>query len=188
MIFQFKIQLQGITKPPVWRRILVPGSFTFEKFHSVIQASFGWQDSHLYEFSPSGYGSNPRIGIPDEFEWENDPGIDSSKIELSEIFYEKGQQFTYIYDFGDDWVHKITLEAVSLGSAKKAELLAGKSACPPEDCGGPWGYQEMKAILSDPEHEGYESMRGWLGLGEEDEQWDPKYFDLAESQSDLAEW
>src|SRR5690606_26873270 len=114
--------IQHISKPPVWRRVLVPDNFTFQKFHKVIQAAFDWQDYHLYQFSPTGYGSFPQIGIPDVEGWGDEEIINSKRIKLSEIFTTKGQKFTYIYDFGDDWVHKIILEEIKEGTAKKAEL------------------------------------------------------------------
>ena len=186
MLFQFKIQLQHISKPPVWRKVLAPSQFSFEKFHRVIQAAFGWEDYHLYRFSPSGYGSEPQIGIPVEDDWGNEETINSKKIKLSDIFNKKGQKFTYIYDFGDDWVHKITLEEIKAGVAKKAELLAGKSACPPEDCGGPWGYEHLLKVLSNPSDEEYEDMREWLGLLDEEDKWDVHYFDLESAKIDVA--
>jgi hypothetical protein len=185
MLLQFKIQVEHIAKPPVWRRVVVPDSFTFEKFHHVIQEAFGWYDCHLYQFSESGYVSNSQIGIPDDSGWDDGSTVDSKKVKLSSVFSAKGQQYTYVYDFGDDWLHKITLEEVLLGATKRASLLAGKGACPPEDCGGPWGYQNILEILADPKHEEYEDTREWLEL-QEDEKWDPKYFDLAEAQENVA--
>ncbi|MFT4155901.1 plasmid pRiA4b ORF-3 family protein [Parafilimonas sp.] len=177
MLLQFKIQLARISKPPVWRRVLVPDNFTFEKFHLVIQAAFGWHNCHLYQFSPQGYGSYPAIGIPDDEGWSDEEISDSAKIKLFKIFDTVGQRFTYNYDFGDDWMHKIILEEVKEGAPKKAELLAGKSACPPEDCGGPWGYQRMLEVLANPKDEEYESMREWVGLTGNSE-WDIHEFDL----------
>ena len=103
--------------------------------------------------------------------------LDSTKKKLDLVFKVKGQKFTYIYDFGDDWIHKITLEEILPGDGKKATLLSGKGACPPEDCGGPYGYEEMLKTLSSPKHEEYEELREWLGLVD-DEVWDTKEFDL----------
>jgi len=64
MAFQFSIQLKNIKKPPVRRQIIIPENFTFEQFHLVIQKAFGWHNYHLYQFSPSGYGSSPVIANP----------------------------------------------------------------------------------------------------------------------------
>jgi hypothetical protein len=186
MQFQFKIQLAHISKPTVWRRVLVPEHFSFEKFHRVIQAAFGWGNYHLYQFSPTGYGSQPQIGIPDDSGWSDEEIINSKKIKLSEIFNTPKQKFTYIYDFGDAWTHKIELEQIKEQVAKKASLLEGKSACPPEDCGGPWGYTNLLKILADPEHEEYEDMREWLGLDDDDEEWQVNYFNFEEAKEDVA--
>jgi len=89
----------------------------------------------------------------------------------------EGQTFTYIYDFGDDWTHKIQVEAIIDQKAIRAELLAGKGACPPEDCGGVWGYEDIKGALVDPKHEMHDELREWLGL-EKGEVWDAQSFDL----------
>ena len=176
MLLQLKIQIKGISKPPVWRRLLVPDHFTFHRFHQIIQAAFGWEDYHLYQFSPKGYGSSPLIGLEDD-EWPDEDLISSKKVKLKEYLVKEGQTFTYIYDFGDDWTHKIQVEAIIDQKAIRAELLAGKGACPPEDCGGVWGYEDIKGALVDPKHEMHDELREWLGL-EKGEVWDAQSFDL----------
>lgn len=179
MILQFKIQLATV-KPAVWRRVVVPDNFSFDKFHRVIQAAFGWGDYHLYQFSPGGYGSYPTIGIPsDEYEEEF---TDSRRLKLAKIFNSPGQKFVYNYDFGDDWVHKITLEGLFDIKSKNAALLAGKGACPPEDCGGPHGYLNMLKIINTPQHPEREEMREWLGM-EEGEIWNSDFFDIANAHN-----
>lgn len=179
MTFQFKIQLKDVTKPPVWRKIKVPAQFDFLKFHEVIQAAFGWENYHLFEFSPAGYGSGPGIGMPDPTGWDEGRTIDARKMKLSETFKEEGQKFTYIYDLGDNWQHQIILEEMMSDKTIKADVLGGKGACPPEDCGGPWGYEALKKALENPAHPEHEDMREWLEM-EEDEYFDPKYFELEE--------
>jgi hypothetical protein len=176
MTLQFKIQLKGMTKPPIWRKVHVPAHFSFEKFHSVIQAAFGWDNSHLFMFSPNGYRSSPQILNPGYSDWDGNEILNSKKIKLSQFFKTKGQKFTYIYDFGDDWIHIITLEDVNKLDSKNAVLISGKGACPPEDCGGIWGYYNLLEVIEDPQHEEYEEMREWLGL-KEGEQWDQNHFD-----------
>jgi hypothetical protein len=180
MTFQFKIQIKNITRPPVWRRILIADSVTFEHFHQVIQTAFGWEDYHLFEFSAKGFGSSEVIGtIDEEFDdlFEGTTKLDASQTKLSEIFESAGQKYTYIYDFGDDWAHQIMLEDILSDTLLRPELLAGKGACPPEDCGGVWGYAELKEILSDRKHPEYKEMKQWLGLKPKQD-WDPNYFDL----------
>lgn len=109
MLFQFKIQIKGITKSPVLRRVLVPLNFIDERFHDVVQAVFQWADCHLFLFSPKGFGSKLVISISAD-EWEVDH--DACKIKLQDIFNAEGQTYTYVCDFGDSWKHKITLEAI----------------------------------------------------------------------------
>lgn len=183
MLLQLKIQIKGITKPPVWRKLLVPDYFTFDRLHEVIQAAFGWQNYHLYQFSPKGFGSYPEIGIIDE-EWDEGNTEDAEKIILKEFLNQKGQKYSYIYDFGDSWTHLITIEDIIDRNQLKAELLDGKGACPPEDCGGTWGYENIKDIMKNKQHEEHDSVRTWLGL--EDEKWDPNYFDMNEAKQEVA--
>ena len=180
MLFQFKIQLKHITHPPVWRKVTVPAQFSFAKFHLVIQAAFGWDDYHLYQFSPKGYASSPTIGIPNpdgDFFFSAIEEEDATKVKLSDIFTKEKQKFTYIYDFGDDWIHEITLEKITNDTSLVAACIAGKGACPPEDCGGPWGYMQLKEVFADSRHPEHEEMKEWLGL-DEDEAWDAEEFDL----------
>lgn len=179
MLLTFRIQLSKVTKPPVWRRVTVPDSFSFARFHYVIQEAFGWMNSHLYQFSEKGYASDIFIGEPSEDDWNEVK--DSSKIKLSKVFTKKGQRYTYIYDFGDDWVHKITLEEMDDIQAKQADCISGKGACPPEDCGGPWGFEEFKETVNNPKHPEYDNMREWMGLAE-GEQWDAAAFDIEEAK------
>lgn len=176
MAFQFKIQLKNISAPTVWRRLVVPEKFSFYRFHRVIQEAFGWDDYHLFSFSPGGYNSTPEIGIPDP-EWDMEETLDCKKTKLNEIFMTEKQKYTYIYDFGDDWTHTVVLEKITADKPLRADCLGGKGACPPEDCGGPWGYGNMKEILNDPKNPEHEEMKEWLGL-DEDENWDAGYFDL----------
>lgn len=184
MILQLKIQIKGISKPPVWRRLLVPDHFTFHRLHNIIQAAFGWEDYHLYQFSPKGYGSPLHIGLEDE-EWADEDLISAKKAKLKDYLGQKGTTFTYIYDFGDDWTHRILVEEVIDGKAIRAELLAGKGACPPEDCGGVWGYEDMKEALKNPAHDMHDELREWLGL-EKGEAWDAQSFDLEATKAAVS--
>ncbi|NDV83971.1 plasmid pRiA4b ORF-3 family protein [Bacteroides sp. 51] len=182
MTYLFKIQIKGITRPPVWRKLAVPSDFTFLKFHSVIQTAFDWEDYHLFEFMDKEYQSNIRISIPAEDNlFEFGYGVeaqDPSKTKLSDIFTNNVRKLLYIYDFGDNWVHEITLEDTSDDKTKKAVCLSGKGACPPEDCGGTYGYEEMKnTFITSPDSEEADEYRDWLGL-EEGENWDANAFDI----------
>jgi hypothetical protein len=164
MAYQFKIQLLNVAKPPVWRQIQVSEKITFHELHQIIQLVFGWDDSHLYQFSPKGYGTHPVISIPLKDDWEQ-PDFNSMKTKLKKVFTREKQTFNYLYDFGDDWFHKITLEKLVPDDIKCPVCLAGEGACPPEDCGGPWGYEDVKAVLADPTHEEYAGSERMAGSG-----------------------
>lgn len=184
MVLHFKIQIKGITKPPVWRKVSVPSNFTFFRFHEVIQIAFGWGDYHLFEFKDKEWESNIRIAVPVEDDFF-DPDFfadtkDSSKVKLSNIFGKKFHKLFYVYDFGDNWVHEITLEYISNEKQKTAICLSGKGACPPEDCGSIYGYEEMKQVFATmPESEEADEYREWLGM-DKGEIWDTEALDIEE--------
>lgn len=184
MIYQFKIQIRGLKKPPVWRRLAVPSTFTFERFHDVIQLSFGWMDCHLFQFEPKSKDPGPVISIPSEDDWE--PVKHASKLKLKDLFNSEGQTYMYIYDYGDNWEHEIKLESISSENPLKAKCLAGKGSCPPEDCGGAPMYEEMKRILREtPNTPEAEHFREWLEL-DPGETWEDLWpFDIDEVNEEL---
>ncbi|KYK32523.1 MAG: plasmid pRiA4b ORF-3 family protein [Theionarchaea archaeon] len=178
-VYQFKISLQGI-KPPIWRRIQVPEPYTFWDLHVAIQDAMGWHDCHLHEFeviNPS-TGSPVNIGTPYE---DSGKGIlPEEKQKIVDYFTMENPSAYYVYDFGDSWEHEIRLEKILPREKRKyPACIAGKRACPPEDCGGIWGYEEFLVIIKDPEHEEYEDMLDWIG-GE----FDPEHFDIKDVQFD----
>jgi hypothetical protein len=191
MTFHFKIKIKGITKPPVWRKVAVPANFTFLMFHNVIQTAFGWEDYHLFEFKDKEYRGNIRISTPaeDDFfapEFFSDIK-DSSKVKLKDIFSDNVRNLFYIYDFGDGWMHEITLESITDDKQKDAVCLSGKGACPPEDCGGIYGYKDIKdTFRENPDSKEADGYRDWLGL-EDGENWDADTFDIDEINSYLEQ-
>ena len=140
---------------------------------------------HLYRFSQLAWKSEPLYKIPDEWDYA-DEVMDSRIVKLSEIFTHPKQTFTYLYDFGDDWIHNITLEEILDKEIVKPMCATGKSACPPEDCGGPWGYLNLLETLIDQKHPDYKEIRKWLGL-KKDEQWDVNAFDIAKVNYRLSQ-
>lgn len=183
--YQLKVTLQGI-RPPIWRRLLLPSDATFWELHIAIQDSFGWGDYHLHQFfdgSPRDRNSR-RIAIPhpdDEMYMDLVEPYDESVTKLAEIFSDTQQKVYYEYDFGDGWMHEIILEKKVLFTPEEAypQVLAGKRACPWEDSGGPWGYQEKIEILHDKNHEYYEEIAEWVGIDDISEL-DLEYFDPEE--------
>jgi len=192
MTYQFKIQLKDVYNPTVWRRVQMPSDFTFVEFHEVIQVAFGWENSHMFFFSPKGYRSNPIIEMDTEvdesFEVISEDSLDAETTLLSEIFVSLKQKFTYIYDYGDDWNHQITLEKILMNNeTEKPVLLDGEGACPPEDCGGSWGYDSLKKKLADKKHPDHKDMKEWMGLRPR-QNWDAAAFDLEAFQQFFNEY
>jgi hypothetical protein len=148
VVYQIKVTLLD-TKPPIWRRILVAGASTLDQLHESIQAAFGWWNFHLHEFEVEG----TRYGIPDPDSDYGPPTQDERRTRLDTIA-NPGSSFHYTYDFGDSWEHKIVVEKVLDASSVTTvpACIDGRRACPPEDCGGTWGYRDLLAILADPTH------------------------------------
>ena len=154
MTIQFKIQIRDIKKPPVWRRIVIPGNFTFHDLHNTIQSAFGWWDEHLYQFQRHPFDGGWTVKEPDDEDdnWGERPEDARETNVLNFIQHMGLEKIVYVYDFGDSWVHDITVEKINHdANLDHPVCLAGKGACPPEDCGGPWGYEELKEEMNKDE-------------------------------------
>jgi hypothetical protein len=159
-VFQVKVTLRGV-RPPIWRRMVVSGHHTLAEFHEILQEAMGWTNTHLHQFEIAG-----RYYIPADMEDEGADmeGEDESAITLAEAVRLAGKSFRYDYDFGDGWEHTIQVEKVLPAQAKPSVpvCLAGARDCPPEDCGGPYGYQELLEALRDPSNPQHAEMREWI--------------------------
>lgn len=174
-VYQLKATILE-TKPPIWRRVLVPEETTLTRLHEVLQAAFGWWDYHLHEFEFHGV----RYGIDDGEDW-GEPPRDERKARLGKLV-EVGSSFLYVYDFGDYWRHKVVVEKVlpAQPGGTVPACIGGRRACPPEDCGGPWGYDSFLEAIRDPAHEEHDGMLEWVGGS-----FDPDAFDPAEFEHRL---
>lgn len=175
-LYELRITLLE-TAPPVWRRLRVPSEILLPGLHRVVQAVMGWEDAHLHLFS----SGSILFGEPDP---EYDTGvIDHRGIRLNQILRRIGDRCGYEYDFGDDWQHEIVLEGIVAGKEGEISLqcLEGERACPPEDCGGIPGYEELLEALADPEHPDHADLQGWIGR-----EWDPEQFDVEAVNRRLA--
>ena len=172
-VYQLKVTLFD-TKPPIWRRVLVDGGSTLDHVHEVIQAAFGWWDCHLHEFEVG----RTRYGVPDPDNDWGEPARDERRTRLDAIASE-GTSFGYTYDFGDNWDHRVVVEKVLSPTAGLAvpACIGGRRACPPEDCGGTWGYRDLIDILADPAHPEHDERREWLGSDLDPESFDPSDFE-----------
>lgn len=166
-VYQLKVALREI-KPPIWRRVRVPGDITLAKLHHVLQIVMGWTNSHLHKFT---------IGAVDYAEPDPDGSLNfrsDRRARLNEVVRLR-QKFMYEYDFGDGWEHEIVVEQTLQPEpgAFYPVCLGGERACPPEDCGGIWGYAEFLEAIRDPNHPEHADMLGWAGGS-----FDPEVFDL----------
>ncbi len=175
-VYQFKITLKQI-RPPIWRRIQVPETYTFHDLHVAIQDAMGWEGYHLHEFEMTdpATGSKVRIGAQDD----DDLGfgreiLREQREKIARYFSMENRSAEYLYDFGDDWEHRILLEKILPREAgvEYPVCIKGKRACPPEDCGGVWGYADIVEALQDLDSEENEELLEWVG-----EDFDPEYFD-----------
>lgn len=174
-IIQLKISLIG-SKPPIWRRILVDKNSTFFQLHQILQIVMGWENTHLHKFL-----FNERVISNYEEEAESSFSFLEIKVEnginicLSELITNHKSTFTYIYDIGNYWEHKILVEDfLPPNPATQYPIcIKGKLNCPPEDCGGIYSFYEMLEILSDSTHPDYKFMRQWLGKN-----YSPELFDI----------
>jgi hypothetical protein len=162
-VFQFKVTLLG-SKPAIWRRLQIKDC-TLNKLHEHVQTAMGWTNSHLHQFEIKGrrYGDPELLDdVYDEIEC-----VDSTTTMVSDILPQTGKRFAfkYEYDFGDGWEHEILFEgSPPVDKGKKYPLcLEGERACPPEDVGGVWGYEEFLAALADPKHEEHTHFMEWCG-------------------------
>jgi len=175
-VYQFKISLRDC-KPLIWRRIQVQDC-TLDKLHESIQTAMGWTNSHLHHFRVGKqlYG-DPEV-MQENFE---DLGYkDSTKTMISNILPVDGKRFSfsYEYDFGDSWEHEIRFEGACepTAASKCPVCIEGERACPPEDCGGVWGYADLLEAINDKKHERHDELLEWLG-----ESFDPDAFDSHEA-------
>jgi Plasmid pRiA4b ORF-3-like protein len=175
VVYQIKVTLKG-SKPPIWRRMQVTSATTLAQLHRILQRVMGWESYHLYQFVVGGmeYGDPSML--------EEMEGEDARRVTLATLVQGEKDTFLYEYDFGDSWDHELLIEKVLPFEAGKRYpvCLTGKRACPPEDCGGIWGYAGFLDAIQDPQHPEHEEMLAWVG-GE----FDPEAFDVDEVNREL---
>lgn len=147
-------------EPPVRRILDVPADIRLDRLHATLQAALGWTDSHLWEFRARDVG----WGIPDP-DWPDGP-LDARKTTLWKVLEDTGAKtLTYLYDFGDGWEH--TVKILRFDDAESGRkypiLIEAAGRCPPEDVGGPWGYEDFLDAITDPDHEQHDDMTEWYG-------------------------
>ena len=156
---------------------MIPSSYSFWDLHVTIQDSMGWEDEHLHSFLISDPDSNNpvRTYIPiDDFLAIIGNESEEQEMIISNYFNEDNTIAKYVYDFGDNWEHTVKFEKIlELDSSEKIpRCIAGKRACPPEDCGGVYGYYHLLSVIKEPNHSEYDDIMDWL-----EEDFDPEVFE-----------
>lgn len=148
-------------EPRIWRRLEVPAEYGFDRLHRALNAAMGWLDLHLHEFEVAG----KRYGDDVDMSAEADATLPEATLVIGDVAKSRHRRFAYWYDFGDDWWHTVEIESVdpALNGVFYPRCTAGAGACPPEDCGGPPGFEELKRTLADPGHSDHEDLREWYG-------------------------
>ena len=177
-IYQLRIELLYL-EPAIWRRILVPASIKLPKLHVALLWTMGWAGGHLHEFVVG----HDHYGIPDP-NYDTPPLIQSEdRITLGAALGAR-KAFTYLYDYGDGWEHRVTVEKILPPDPglKSPRCLDGANACPPEDVGGPPGYIDFLEAISDPKHDEHKAMLKWCGGS-----FDPTAFQLDDVNDTLRQ-
>lgn len=148
------------TEPEVWRRVDVPLTASLKMLHDIIQGAMGWQDYHLWEFE----AEERRYGLPDP-EWPDQELTAAKNVKLGTLIDRGVRELTYTYDMGDNWEHRVTVEAVRPGDAdtKYPRFIDGARRCPPEDVGGTPGYDNFLDAMADPNHQEHADVLEWYG-------------------------
>lgn len=185
--FRVRLDLHGAW-PPVWRRLELPGDLTLPRLHDVIQAAMGWSDSHLHRFRTGSDHRSPYFVTHFDLD-EGEDGKLEDDVRLDQLVAERGDELWYEYDFGDGWDHKLVVEDVLGEPPSAARCTGGRMACPPEDCGGIGGHEELAAWVRSGYDDdllpgGFEDAehgRNWLPVD-----WHPDHFDVDEANAALA--
>lgn len=176
-IARLKITLEDVN-PIVMRRVEVPLAIRLDRLHAVLQAALGWTNSHLWEFRAGETG----WGVPDP-DWGDGPH-DAAKAKLIDVLEGSGgRSLTYLYDFGDGWEHTVRIERIVTAEpgARYPRLVEAIGRCPPEDVGGPPGYEDYLEAIKDPRHERHTEMTQWY-----DADFDPTAVDTDDIERELA--
>lgn len=183
--YQIHIELAGL-QPPVFRDVIVPNTISLDRLHDVIQIVMGWEDAHLHMFSIDGktYTENPEM--PED-------GAEEADVILGTLVNKAGMKFSYTYDFGDDWLHTLTVQKILPKLPEELNLpvscINGSRCCPPEDIGGPPGYELFLDVLANKKHPEYKHFVEWMGATDDGKiDFDPDEFDRGYVDYELSKY
>ncbi len=178
-VYQIQISITNL-KPEIWRKILVQPNLSLANFHMTIQIVMGWHNSHLHQFIKDRTFYTKKM--EDDMTWGDLNNVDYKGLKISDLLKNENDKIDYEYDFGDSWHHDVVLEKI-LDASEKTKYpicIDGKLACPPEDCGGIWGYSDILKVLNNPRHKDYAALLDWL-----DGEFDPNYFNIEKTNLNL---
>jgi hypothetical protein len=173
-IYSIRVTLRCI-EPRIWREFLVPDSYTLGDLHEVLYRVMGWGGYHMHSFH-FGSGFKKTYYSVQEIVNDSPDTLHEDSVILRDLLNKKGKTFTYEYDFGDTWLHEVRLMKI-VPFDKTVPLptcTAGARACPPEDCGGFPGYDNVVRVLKKAETEDDRQLLEWLGP------FDPEKFSIQE--------
>ena len=176
--YTFNLHLLGV-QPQVTRTFKVSSEGSMYLLHHIIQVVMRWKNYHLYQFEVDGVVyADPRLD--DQYEA---PITNVRDASIADVFHTVGTTAVYEYDFGDGWVHHLELVDISNHPVNEVipHVIAGENACPPEDCGGPYGYQQLLEILNNPKHPEYKETRVWVG-----KTFNPEVFNIDDANNELG--
>ncbi len=175
-IARLRIELDEVA-PPVVRCIEVPLGIRLDHLHFALQVAVGWRNGHPFEFRIGDLA----WGLPDRD--ADVPRLPADQATLADVLAH-GAVFQYDYVFGEDWQHTVTLESVTSAAprVRYPQLVSASGRCPPEDIGGPTGYESYLRSLSDANSVHHEAMREW-----DDPDFDPHVVDAAALRKNLAD-
>lgn len=180
--FQLKITIKN-SKPPIWRRVIVPAGITFSQLSMILNKAMGWSGEHLFDIE----FYHQQLRITEEADGFEDWGpydyLEASTTFIRE-FLEENDWFTYTYDFGDNWEHKVTVEKIlSDYELNYPKVIKFKGNCPPEDCGGLYGYYELLDIMEDEDNPEYEDRTDWMEMQDY-----PNEYDMEQVNEELKKY
>jgi hypothetical protein len=170
-IYRLKIALADV-KPPIWRRLEIASTTKLPIVSQAILGAMGWMDGHLHGFAAMDGTSylEPDPDFPSDDRNERTAKLSSLVKHIKDYFW-------YDFDFADGWRHRVTLENIFTSEEDAfPRCVAGKRNCPPEDCGGPYGYRDLLEAVANPLHDRHKEFIDKLP-----ENFDPEEFNLAET-------
>jgi hypothetical protein len=180
-VYYLRVTLED-SKPAIWRDILVPNDLTLEGLHYVIQIVMGWGNCHLHQFiaenvlytNGSLRNTDDEYGLLDAEELERQDR-NEKQYTVAHLLSKENDDIIYEYDLGDSWTHQVKLKKILPvdANAHQPRCIKGEKACPPEDCGGIWGYTDMLDTLRTTENSENTQLLTWFG-----EDFNPDHFDI----------